>query len=198
MYMHSLGFEVYHYGKCGLNDCGWGCTYRNMQSVVSALVASRGGKGEVPSMDELLGRAGKAMCGGGSSRSLWLEPYAAGLILEGSGLQCENVLFIQEDSVLSRMQSTDIGVYTKDGGSILHDEADLVKKIKRHFGVCRLPVIIDDGTFSYAVWTAGGDGPLYLIDPHTTQAEGAVREIPWSHLSRKFWMVLFCRDNKCL
>jgi hypothetical protein len=192
--MAGLGFEVYHYGKCGMNDCGWGCTYRNIQTVISALACGRGGGLEVPSMDELLGRAGKALCGGGTSRRLWIEPHAAGLILERFGLECENLLFIQEDAVLSRMQSTDIGVYTTDGGVIEHDEDALVERIRGHFRVSGLPVIIDDGTFSYALWFDGKT--LFLIDPHTTRQEEVVREVPWSYLSRKFWMVLFCRDCK--
>ena len=191
--MSDLGFEVYHYGKCGLNDCGWGCTYRNIQTIVSSLQVMRGEAGTVPTMQELLGYAGKALCGGGTSRRLWLEPHAAGLILERYKVKCENILFIQEDAVLSRMQTTDISIYTGEGGAILHDEKELEERLRSHFKISSLPIIIDDGTFSYAIWLDTG-GQLWLIDPHTTDGSKVVREIPWSYLARKFWMILLCSD----
>ena len=63
-------YTTYHYGDCGVVDHGWGCSYRNAQTLVSAL-----GIEPVPTMQDMLSVYGLSLPKGGrGKRYLWIEP----------------------------------------------------------------------------------------------------------------------------
>ena len=72
-------------------------------------------------------------------------------------------------------------IYTKDNFQ------DLLQKIRVHFKTSKLPVVIDDGYYSYCIGYMNKT-ELYIIDPH--QIDGScIYTKPFSYLEKFFWMI---------
>ena len=81
-------YDFYHFGCQGLDDRGWGCAYRSLQTIASwALWAKRGPAGpppEVPAhreVQEILERCGDKPAGFVGSRE-WVGSFELGLALD--------------------------------------------------------------------------------------------------------------------
>lgn len=182
----KLSYTTYHYGDCDVVDHGWGCSYRNAQTLSSALKID-----PVPTVQEMLAVYGLSLpTGGRGKRYLWIEPPQVKHILyKLRGIRCHTLLFTQQDQLFRMLRSTpsdfDRQVTTKE---------DLLTSVDKHFvDTGGLPVIIDDSIYSYAIAPNSKKDRYTLIDPHVSRGKrGSVRVLTKNEfVSRPGWMLLF-------
>ena len=164
--------RVYAYGDESVDDFGWGCAYRNIQTVLHAY------DGQPPRFMEIFEecQAKRAEYGRQPNEKLddrWIEPHQCGCYLRERGIETTEAT-IGPHSVM--LQCTDPSVYyaSAAGNRVLEagQEDELLRSIDLHFALpgWALPIIIDDGAYSYCILGVrlGEDGNMELLigDPH--------------------------------
>lgn len=153
----KTNIDIYYYNKpckyCSnerlcieCNDKGWGCVYRNCQTLLSML------KMTVPSMTELY----KYMSNNKyTDFNKWIEPqHIKEYLMDEYKMDSKLVLFNYE--FLKKYDKKD---YVK-----INDKTVFVEKIKSSLDN-KKPVLIDNGTYSYLIFKYVNDD-FYVIDPH--------------------------------
>lgn len=217
-----MSYTIYHYGSPDgsgdiVDDRGWGCSYRNLQTVVAAAVVAgavlpAGGVPTMPGLLRYFGHQPKSSC-----LDLWLEPRDVGRFLESLGLRCQHLLHLTRPGDVRRMLKTPPAFYGAGegdgeglgehgrqkrekgaaGGGRVVDGQGLLRALRKHFGVSgALPAIIDDGVYSFALRANPKPGAEFeLLDPHRWLEGGRsdrplTRPVGTDFLLRSFWMVL--------
>lgn len=185
-----INFKTYYYGSGGVMDHGWGCSYRNAQTVAAAM-----GKA-VPSMKDLLGVFDLQKVAPGRKR--WIEPLQVGVLLRKlCDIHSTHVVYARnslKDFEIRRMLRSKVRNY-RPNDRIEADGARFVARLERHFRESGgLPAVIDDGFYSYVLLPHSDDGAFTLVDPHvpprSTRADH-IRRITAGELRRTMgWMVL--------
>ena len=160
-----INYKTYHYKDDGINDCGWGCSYRNIQTILSCYQKYYDNTIIIPKIQELVVYFDKNIeCD--NLNDLWIEPYDIYLYLLDFNPRFvgSNYLYIIQDTDISKMLKTNIMVYL-DNNSIYHNFEHIYQLMLIHFGKSRLPIVIDDGTYSYCI-VIEDNQEIYLIDPH--------------------------------
>ena len=146
----SANFEIYNYTKQDFNDIGFGCSYRNIQNILSA------SSNDVPNIRDLFKTFYphyETLIKERRTRELWIEPYdISNYLKKYHNIEGENLIYITEHIDVNRMLKTDIKTYIQL--DTIYNEKDfnkLVKNFKTHFLKSKIPIVIDDGTFSYCV-----------------------------------------------
>ena len=176
-------YNTYHYGDQGFNDYGWGCSYRNAQTVASALGH------EVPTMEDLLGVYGldrRKL----AARKLWIEPPQVAFMLERlRGIRGSLAVYASEslrqfEKGMLRTKVTDFP------HTIEADPEGLLSFLDKHFvSSGGLPVIIDDAVYSYLLLPHPRDRWYTLVDPHVKK-KYSVRVMRSEELvSSRGWMM---------
>lgn len=171
--------EPYHYGIDGFPDDGWGCVYRNLQTVIGAL------GWPVPTMPTLLQYFGKQelFARGVRGSDIWIEPPDAARFLRtyADDVDVEEWLYLRRPEHARRMLR-----YTPEnpyGAARTTDDPRRMHRIlAKHFAAGGAPVIIDDGISSYALAGVDGDG-YAILDPHVHDAARAAQ----TRARRDFW-----------
>tara|TARA_B110000008_G_C16952036_1_gene556705 strand:- start:155 stop:676 length:522 start_codon:yes stop_codon:yes gene_type:complete len=164
--------KIYHYGSQGINDHGWGCVYRNIQTLI-ALESTL----PVPSLQTIQRELGIAGSGG---TSLWIEPVDAKRYLPWK----------QSLVVYTRVPHPEI--------SMLRTTMDQVDHVVRDSAKCEefllsmlekgQRVLIDDTIYSY-ILTGIVDNVYIYIDPHVQQNH--IKQMPREQFyNRDVWMFL--------
>jgi hypothetical protein len=142
---------IFKYGDKGLNDHGWGCVYRNIQTAVHYY------SGRVVDMDYMLTWFQTKDKYG---RGRWLEPVDACKFIDlACNIQTRHLFFEREN----------VSAFTRTDFSKVEVSKDLVyvrRMVENHLDdskSCK-SVIIDNGTFSYILFAS----PVGLLrgDPH--------------------------------
>lgn len=182
-----MDYKTYHYGDNNINDNGWGCSYRNIQTLISCYKYYYDKYIEVPCINEIVSFFDKDLKTN-KLNDLWLEPYEISIFLKKycNNFDGNNYLFIKNDNDVSRILKTDIAIYTK-GDFIINDFNNFLLIIKKHFNKYKIPIIIDDGIYSYC-FILLNDQEILLIDPHITN-DNNVKKIKIDFLIKNFWMI---------
>ena len=207
---------MYHYCCDGHDDRGWGCVYRNIQTLLAFYRASYQtttgakkytnavvhGNSAIPELYEITNFFGKNTDSKGTS--MWIEPWQASKFLEKeTGTTSRHVLYINGDRYLDNLRFTPLEIYTEHGNAIHTNFAEFDDEIKNYFHDNNnnkeskmYPIMIDNGTYSYLiedyVRTANMKDKIKLIDPHTTEPENVLRQVDVDWLAgHNTWMVLF-------
>jgi len=179
-------FQIHHYCCDGYDDTGWGCVYRNTQSILSYL------NKDVPSIPQMLDFFNKPHDGHGSK--MWIEPHQSALFLKG---QLKNriieVLYVKDDKAIEHVMFTPIEIYTSYPNLILSGKEgmmDLVKMMDSHLANGLSPIMIDNGTYSYLIKDIH-DGTASIVDPHCSKGVRILSRDLFRWLSNSVcWMCL--------
>jgi len=181
----------FHYGDQKFSDNGFGCSYRNLQTLLSF------GNHEVPHIKNLLEYFipnYEKLIQQHKYLPIWIEPFQVGQYLTNLfDWKCVNILYVIDDASTSSILKTDILIYLNDK-TVLHQIETLHMLFLRHFNTeSPLPILIDDGTYSYLVLNLDiVDNSVTIIDPHIMSSDKGVK----SHkkhidfLRRNMWMIM--------
>jgi hypothetical protein len=177
--MEYATYTMYQYGDEGFDDRGFGCVYRNIQTIIAAVTED---PSKVPYIHTLL----TAIKGNGvmelDTRDRWIEPVAAAEYLRDEWSITGTNMLIPTD-VGPHIMSTDGVAYI---GSI-YSPGEATLFINEHFKRSCVPVLIDDGIMSYLIAKPITEESVYLIDPH--RSERGVCELSSTFFLNRGWMV---------
>ena len=180
-------YLYYHYNQDNINDVGWGCAYRSLQTLFSwfTLNTSLGKGKKIPSISEIqmtlvkLGDKDKSLIGS----SGWIGAVEVNLVL--------NELLGIESQI----------IFVPSGKDISSKGRDLLF----HFQNQGTPIMIGGGVFAYTILgidydVVKGDCMLLILDPHYSGEDDV------KHIISKGWcdwksLDLFKKDsfyNMCL
>ena len=216
-----MDYPLYHYGLEDLNDTGFGCSYRNIQTFLSCYSRYYDNECIVPNIRDILYYFEKEYMKyieQYRTRSLWIEPLQVSEYLENFSytdmknitqklpVRFKNILYCLKDSDGSKMLKTDLNHYISNNSIYNKDNVtNILDMFVEHFKNSRLPIIIDDGVFSYCIADVTGStvldnhtqsfgetsDPLSItvLDPHTQKAGGKIykKNIYW--FINSFWMI---------
>jgi hypothetical protein len=149
-------YEYCHYMQDGVDDSGWGCAYRSLQTICSWFKLQGFSARDPPSHKEIqttlvaLGDKGKDFIGSKN----WIGAIELGYVLES----------------LYDVQSKVITV--SDGSNI----ASVAREIGQHFDSQGTPIMIGGGVLAYTLLGIDynedtGDCAFLILDPHYTGAD---------------------------
>ncbi len=164
--------KIYRYGSQGFDDYGWGCVYRNVQTLLALSDLP------VPSIPEMQTQLGidPTLFG----RNLWIEPVDVRQYLPW---RVSLALYTKLANAEPHMLRTK----TKDFDHTFRDEEEtesfLLSRLKENTNI-----LIDDTVYSY-ILIAITDGTYVYIDPHVQ--ENNVRTMSRKQFyNRPVWMML--------
>lgn len=192
--------HVYAYGDGNEQDQGWGCSYRNIQTILGA---SGTEPPKLATMVEVQESNLKDFGYVGSFLpSRWIEPHQCGEYLRKyhDKITCEALLAPLGSSVRNCLRHTEPTVYAKPGNTKYSSLQQLSQHLCEHFGGenC-LPAIADDGTYSYCILGAD-DSQVLVGDPHRWSGTQLVKPKWRTHKeffgSITCWAILFVNNKK--
>ena len=192
-----IDYKIYHYNDENINDIGWGCTYRNIQTILSCYKKYYDSSIIIPKITEIVYffekniKIIKNEMTHSSVKDLWIEPYHVGVFLKWFNIQFDgkNYLYVLNDKDIAKILKTDILIYLNEN-SIINNFEKIQILIEEHFSYTKLPIVIDDGTYSYCIVLNNSDRTLFLIDPHKTNDDN-ISIISFDFLKKRFWMFFF-------
>lgn len=181
-----MNYKTYHYGDDQIDDSGWGCSYRNIQTILSCYQKNYNPKIIIPNITTILNFFSKNI-NSENKIDLWIEPYQISIYLENyyDELYFKHCLYVINDTDTSKILKTDFMVYIDSIFSF--DEIYVL--IQEHFKVSKLPIVIDNGTYSYCM-VLKANSEIFLIDPHV-KSDNNVFIKSLDFLKKSFWMILF-------
>lgn len=153
-------YEYYHYTQDKMDDAGWGCAYRSLQTICSWFSLQGYSNREPPSHREIqatlvsLGDKGKNFIGSKN----WIGAIELGYVLDS----------------LYNIQSKIITV--ADGSNM----ASVAREIGQHFDTHGTPIMIGGGVLAYTLLGIDynedtGDCAFLILDPHYTGSDDLVK-----------------------
>eukprot|EP00294_Goniomonas_avonlea_P017922 CAMPEP_0114558704 /NCGR_PEP_ID=MMETSP0114-20121206/10528_1 /TAXON_ID=31324 /ORGANISM="Goniomonas sp, Strain m" /LENGTH=154 /DNA_ID=CAMNT_0001744121 /DNA_START=201 /DNA_END=661 /DNA_ORIENTATION=- len=136
-------------------------------------------------------------CPGHSSGSLWIEPRDCGAYLSTHyDIASRNLLWARTSAAESRMQRSSRKDYPPS--HVFSDDEglpQLIHHLLKHIEEERVPVIMDDGLYSYCVagfrGTAASPQQLLVLDPHQTDASMVSQWVSPKWMAQSpLWMAL--------
>tara|TARA_Y100000589_G_C26994775_1_gene564151 strand:- start:129 stop:707 length:579 start_codon:yes stop_codon:yes gene_type:complete len=186
-----IDYLIYHYCIDDFNDVGFGCSYRNIQTILSAVKKYYKNDISIPNVKSILkyfNNDYEKKIKQGKTQELWIEPYHISEYLKNYyKIKGQNILYLLEDQDISKILKTDIFIYLSD--SIYHKSNfnKVLEIINEHFNKNKIPIVIDNGVYSYCLTKINEN--FILIDPHTTNDDNATKIIDEVFLKNSFWMV---------
>jgi len=170
---------MYQYGDEGFDDRGFGCVYRNIQTIIAAVT---GELSKVPHILSLLITIKGKEVMDLDIQDRWIEPIAASEYLETNwNITGTNILVPMDTR--PHIISTDTRAYTRSK----YSPGEAVSVINDHFRHSCVPVLIDDGIMSYLIAKPVSDETICIIDPHCSVR--GVRELPSTFFLNRGWMI---------
>ncbi|XP_074663145.1 putative Ufm1-specific protease 1 [Tubulanus polymorphus] len=178
IYLTRGDYQYYHYGCDGVNDYGWGCGYRTLQSLASwirkqQIRNNQMNVADVPSIrniQELLSAMGDKESSFIGSK-LWIGSVEVGLVLD-------------------KVYDTPCKIVHIHSGSELHKYVD---EIKQHFVKFGCPIMMGGNTDNSSkgimgLKTDGMNSSLLIVDPHfvgNVEREKLISEgfVHWRNIS---------------
>ena len=186
-----MDYKLFHYKIDNFDDCGFGCSYRNLQTILSAYLLNNENKFEIPTIQNILYYFFpnyKNM----SKKNLWIEPVQVSKYLkEMYDLNTLNILYIINDTDIENMIHTNIKYYIEKNTIYNSNNfTDLLNILLLHFKNSILPVIIDDGIYSYCLLNIDiNNNTINIADPHTVNSNNVLKTKDIKFLQDKFWMI---------
>ena len=183
-------YKTFHYGDDGINDHGWGCSYRNIQTIISCYKKYYNKNAEIPKIQDIL-TFFKKNIDINNLKDLWIEPYHISVYLNffDKKISGNHYVYVTDDNDFSKILKTDILFYL-DNNLVINDFNDICCLIKKHFKNTKLPIIIDNGIYSYC-FIIEENNNILLIDPH--RPNNKVQKKSICFLKKSFWMFFFPR-----
>ncbi|ONM32472.1 putative Ufm1-specific protease [Zea mays] len=146
-------YEYYHYLHDGIDDNGWGCAYRSLQTIVSWYRLQQYSSIDVPSHREI--------------QQVLVEIGDKDPSFIGS---CEWIGAIELSFVLDKLLGVSCKVINVRSGDELPEKC---RELARHFETQGTPVMIGGGVLAYTLLGvdyngASGDCAFLILDPHYT------------------------------
>jgi len=187
-----MEYKAYRYGNQDFNDIGFGCSYRNIQTIISSYNHYYDKSIEVPHIKDLLKyyyENYENIIQMGNTRNLWIEPYQISKYLKDKlSIKPLNLLYMIDKNDTNNMINTNINdyksfnIFTKDKFIQLKDI------IYEHFTKSKLPIVIDNGIYSYCIHSMGHNS-IHIIDPHTLDDKSVLYTKLLKYLQNNFWMI---------
>ena len=181
-------YKTYHYEMEQFNDVGFGCSYRNIQTILSCKQYDEKSSMDVPHITKILSFFNphyQEDIEKQNKRSLWIEPSQIYYyLLHHYNINGELIVYILKKEHTKRMIKTSLyeyDIYTK------YDFNLILQKMKNHFNDSNLPIVIDDGYYSYCIGDIK-DEYVFIIDPHQRK-DVSVYTKSISELKTSFWMI---------
>ena len=184
-----MEYKLYHYNIDNFNDMGFGCSYRNLQTILSSFRHYYDNNIKIPDIKDLLYYFKpnyKHLIEIDNLNELWIEPYQISQYLQDYNINALNLLYLFNDDDINKVIKTDIDVYDKRT-YYKENFNSLLNIINYHFLCSKLPIVIDDGVYSYCICKKNNDY-LLISDPHIMTGDN-MYEKPLSFLSDKTWMI---------
>lgn len=186
-----MEYKTYHYGDNNLDDSGWGCSYRNIQTILSCYKKYYNCETEIPDIKILLDFFNKNI-NVKNKKELWIEPYHISLyLLSNFNFSGVHYAYVINNYDFSKITKTDVSFYIENN-RIVNSFEQMLLIIKDHFNNSLLPVVIDDGIYSYCFIMDKED--IIIIDPHNT--ENKILKKNTDFLKNKFFLYYFPRIDK--
>jgi len=184
-------YKTYHYGDNNLDDSGWGCSYRNIQTILSCYKKYYNSSADIPDIKTLLLFFNKTT-DIKNKRELWIEPYHISLYLSSTfNFSGDHYAYVIDNYDFSKILKTDLSFYLENN-RVINRFDKMLSVIKSHFKKTNLPVVIDDGLYSYCFFMDNED--IILIDPHRT--ENKLLKKSTAFLKNNFFLYYFPRINQ--
>lgn len=186
-------YEIFHYKKNNFNDVGFGCSYRNIQTIISALKLFYFNTLIVPDIEELLKEIKpgyKDIIATSNIKSLWIEPHDIyDYFYKHLGMRGNRILYcVSMFDIKKMLNERDISKYEVFLHKIRFDK--VLQIFVNHFKESKLPIVIDDGVYSYLISEIYKCKKKFvLIDPHTFDKNSAVTVKDIDFLKNSFWMI---------
>ena len=183
-----MDFKLYHYGMEDYDDIGFGCSYRNIQTILSAYKKYYDNNITIPNIRELLNYFNKDYLNIVNKKDLWIEPYhISNYLFQNFNIKFINTIYVTKDEDITKILKTDINVYLSNKTYHKNNFIELLNLFKIHFSKSKLPIIIDNGVYSYCIKTI--NDKVILIDPHTTSDDNVIKHKDISFIKNTFWMI---------
>ena len=183
-----MEYKTYAYGDDGVNDRGWGCSYRNIQTIISCYCTLYNDVPDVhvPTMDQMVlyFREAGVISNPQIVMSLWVEPeHVCAFLADTYNINGNDIIYAPHGNkdAQTRMLKTVL-----DSKIVHHSFEPVLNILELHFQDTSLPVIIDDGVCSFCIVKRGS--AYFLIDPHVT-TDKHIREISLDFIKQSFWMM---------
>lgn len=175
-------YKLYHYQCDSINDVGWGCVYRNIQTIFSALNYYKYINYSVPSITELLKcyklyelYRNKQY----SNTQLWIEPYHASIYIKKNipDINCVNLLYLRNKNSYNNILKTPLSTYGSKQIYTIYNKQSLEKRLI-NLNKNNIPILIDNGIYSYLITNLRYANNVLicdLIDPHKLSTTNVLR-----------------------
>ena len=175
---------LYHYRIDGVEDSGWGCVYRSLQTSLGAVGHP------VPHITTIMKAMGThaPYLQGQRGQALWLEPaLAASYLREHWGVECEEYLYCPHQAAMTRILKTPPEHYR---GRTFSSIDPMIQILRQHFAQPDAPpIILDNGISCYNLAAGEKPGRWVLLDPHSTES-GVRRPVTTAWLQQApLWMI---------
>jgi hypothetical protein len=170
--------RVAGYGDDGVSDFGWGCVYRNVQTLRAYWDMSFMG------LDTMRARL-RLPRTASSNRAMWIEPpdVRRGRLLPPGRL----VLFVPGGDYGAFLSKSPRGAVAGQFDVRTADKTEWWRFVADSLAKRKSPIVLDDQVSSYVLY--GFDkNHLYLADPHFSDPSQRVRKVPLGQLFAKPWM----------
>ncbi|KAJ1270678.1 hypothetical protein BS78_06G070200 [Paspalum vaginatum] len=149
-------YEYYHYLHDGIDDNGWGCAYRSLQTIVSWYRLQHYSPIDVPSHREI--------------QQVLVEVGDKDPSFIGS---CDWIGAIELSFVLDKLLGVSCKIINVRSGDELPEKC---RELARHFETQGTPVMIGGGVLAYTLLgvdynATSGEAAFLILDPHYTGAD---------------------------
>jgi hypothetical protein len=186
-----MNYTVYHYGCQNFNDTGYGCSYRNMQTLISSIGI------EPPLITTLLKyffTNYSHYIDNNQTRRLWIEPCDISIYMKDiHKIDGKNILYMVSDRDIEMMSRGNIIDYIQNNSIYVREQFNtLLDLLSQHFTKYdqhnAIPIIIDNGVYSYCLIGIDSQN-IRLCDPHKFNTSDAIYSKQLAFLKEKFWMI---------
>ena len=184
-------FKLYHYNMEDFYDVGFGCSYRNIQTILSSYKFYYNKYIKIPVVTDILFYFNKNyqdIIKKKSTKDLWIEPYQIYQYLSTKfKINGKNIIYILDDQDISKMLKTDINIYLPDNLYNINNFDKILTLFNQHFEKSKLPIVIDNGFYSYLIGNIDNK-KITIIDPHQFD-DNCFYQKDISYLHNSFWMI---------
>jgi len=188
-------YKLYHYTMNNFNDIGFGCSYRNIQTILSSYKSNYKNNIKIPDIREILyyfDSKYQEKIDNHQTNALWIEPMQISKYLFNKfNIKFKNLLYIIKETDVNLMLKTNITDYLNNNEKNIYNLQDfdiLINLMKNHFEISKLPIVIDNGIYSYCIGEINNN-KITIIDPHTKTKENIIKYEDLNYIKKNFWMI---------
>ena len=137
-------YKLYHYNMEDFHDVGFGCSYRNIQTILSSYKFYYNKSLKIPVITDILFYFNKNyqnIIKKKSTKDLWIEPYQIYQYLSTQyQINGKNIIYIIDDQDVSKMLKTDINTYLPDNIYNKNNFQLILTLFYQHFEKSNLPI----------------------------------------------------------